>query len=389
MRRLPAVFLAVLLLMPKISVQAAAPEVKAPCAFVMEASTGKVVYEKNADEKRPPASVTKIMTLLLIFDALEQGKISLTDEVTVSEYAASMGGSQVFLEPGEVQTVDTMIKCISVASANDACVAMAEYVWGSEEEFVKQMNQRAAGLGMSHTNFINCNGLDADGHVTTARDIAVMSRELILTYPQIHDYSGIWMEDITHNTAKGSSTFTLANTNKLIRQYAYATGLKTGSTDKAGFCISATAKKNQMEMIAVVMGAETSKERFQDAVSLLDYGLGTCIKYIDEGKETIPPVKVKGGIKQETSIRQKEAFEYVDTEGADLSKIQKKYKPSQYLKAPVKAGDKAGEAVYILDGTEIGSVELVTSEEVEKATYPHSVKQTLELFFLSARLQNK
>ena len=259
----------------------AEPEVGSPSAFLVEASTGKVIYEKNADEKRPPASVTKIMTLLLIFDALSEGKISLTDQVTVSEYAASMGGSQVFLEPGEVQTVDTMIKCIAVASANDACVAMAEHLWGSEEEFVGHMNERAAGLGMENTSFVKCNGLDADGHLTTARDIAAMSRELILTYPQIRDYACIWMEDITHTTAKGSSTFTLANTNKLIRQYAYATGLKTGSTDDAGFCVSATAKKNNMEMIAVVMGAETSKERFKDAVTLLDYGFGRAVKYVD------------------------------------------------------------------------------------------------------------
>ena len=167
----------------------AGPQVSAPSAILMEASTGQIIYEKDADEQRPPASVTKIMTLLLIFDALDSGKISLEDEVSTSEYAASMGGSQVFLEPGETQTVDTMIKCIAVASANDACVAMAEYICGNEEEFVKQMNQRAKGLGMENTHFINCNGLDTDGHLTTAHDIALMSRELITTYPQIHDYS--------------------------------------------------------------------------------------------------------------------------------------------------------------------------------------------------------
>ena len=172
----------------------AGPQVGAPSAILMEASTGQIIYEKDADEQRPPASVTKIMTLLLIFDALDSGKISLKDEVSTSEYAASMGGSQVFLEPGETQTVDTMIKCIAVASANDACVAMAEYICGNEEEFVKQMNQRAKGLGMENTHFINCNGLDTDGHLTTAHDIALMSRELITTYPQIHDYSMIWME---------------------------------------------------------------------------------------------------------------------------------------------------------------------------------------------------
>ena len=183
----------------------AAVEISAPSAVLMEASTGTVIYEKDADTARPPASVTKVMTMLLIFDALEAGSIKLEDEVTTSEYAASMGGSQVFLEPGETQTVDTMLKCIAVASANDACVAMAEYICGSEEEFVRRMNERADGLGMANTTFVNCNGLDAEGHVTSARDIAIMSRELITKYPQIHDYSMIWMENITHNTSKGTS----------------------------------------------------------------------------------------------------------------------------------------------------------------------------------------
>ena len=218
-------------------------EISTPSAVLMEVSTGKVIYEKAADEQLPPASVTKVMTLLLIFDALEDEKIKLTDIVSVSEYAASMGGSQVFLEPGETQTVDTMIKCIAVASANDACVAMAEHIWGSEEEFVAKMNARAKELGMEHTNFLNCNGLDADGHVTTARDIALMSRELITRYPKIHDYSTIWMENITHTTKKGTTEFGLANTNKLIRQYQYATGLKTGSTSKQNFVCQQLQRK--------------------------------------------------------------------------------------------------------------------------------------------------
>ena len=236
-------------------------QLSAPSALLMEASTGQVIYEKNPDDPLPPASVTKVMTLLLIFDALEEGKIHLEDEVTTSEYAASMGGSQVFLEPGEVQTVDTLIKCIAVASANDACVAMAEKVRGSEEAFVEEMNQRAKELGMENTTFVNCNGLDAEGHLTTARDIALMSRELITSYPQVRDYCMIWMEDITHTTRKGTSTFGLSNTNKLVRHYEYATGLKTGSTSKAGFCISATAEKEGMELIGVIMAARTSKER--------------------------------------------------------------------------------------------------------------------------------
>ena len=235
------------------------PEVSAPSAVLMEVSTGKVICEKDADTPRPPASVTKVMTMLLIFDALDSGKIKLEDEVTVSEFAASMGGSQVYLEPGETQTVDTMLKCISIASANDACVAMAEYICGNEEEFVRQMNERAQGLGMENTHFVNCNGLDATGHETSARDIALMSRELITKYPQIHDYCTIWMENITHTTRKGASELGLTNTNKLIRQYEYATGLKTGSTGLAKFCVSATAKKGDVELIAVVMAADDSR----------------------------------------------------------------------------------------------------------------------------------
>lgn len=356
--------------------------ISAPEGILMEASTGKVIYEKNADEVRPPASVTKIMTLLLIFDAIDAGKITLDEEVQVSEYAASMGGSQVFLEPGEIQTVETMIKCIAVASANDACVAMAEHIWGSEEEFVNQMNERAQGLGMENTNFVNCNGLDTDGHETTARDIALMSRELILKYPQIHDYSMIWMENITHNTAKGSSEFGLTNTNKLIRQYQYATGLKTGSTDKAKFCVSATAKKNDMELIAVIMAAENSKERFKDAMTLLNYGFGKCVKYTDDGIEALPDAEVTRGEKDEVSIRQKEKFEYIDTEGQDLSEIQKEVRLNKTIKAPVKKNDKVGEIIYSLNGVEIGSADIVASEDVAEIDYKIALENALDELFL-------
>ena len=257
-------------------------ELSAESAVIMEASGGQVLLEKNADEKKPPASVTKVMTLLLIFDALADGTITPDTEVTTSEYAASMGGSQVFLEAGEKQTVDTMIKCIAVASANDACVAMAEKIAGSEPAFVEKMNQRSAGLGMTNTHFVNCNGLDTEGHLTTARDIALMSRELITKYPQIEDYSTIWMENITHTTAKGSSEFGLSNTNKLIRQYEYATGLKIGSTSGAKFCPSATARKDGVNMIAVVMAEPDSKTRIKDAIAMLNYGFGKCSIYQDE-----------------------------------------------------------------------------------------------------------
>ena len=248
---LPAIA-AVILLFPLTA--RAQPEISAPGALLMEVSTGEVLYEKNAEEQRSPASITKIMTLLLIFDELEKGNISLEDQVTVSARAQSMGGSQVYLEAGETQTVETLIKCIVVASGNDASVAMAEYIAGSEEEFVNRMNERAEGLGMAGTWFEDCCGLTGSaGHCTTAGDVAVMTRELIRRYPQVLEYSSIWMEDITHVTARGSTPFTLTNTNKMIRSYEGCLGLKTGSTDAAGYCVSAVAEREGLSLIAVIL----------------------------------------------------------------------------------------------------------------------------------------
>jgi len=362
-------------------VQAEEIDITSPSVIVMEASTGKVIYEKNAKEKRPPASVTKVMTMLLILDEVEKGNISLEDEVTTSEYAASMGGSQVFLEPGEVQTVDTLLKCIAVASGNDACVAMAEYISGTEEEFVNQMNKRAKGLGMNATHFVNCNGLDADGHLTTANDIALMSRELITKHPEIENYVTIWMENIVHKTRKGNSEFGLANTNKLIRQYEYATGLKTGSTDDALFCVSATARKNQIDMIAVVMGAPDSKTRFQDAKKLLNYGFSKSMKYVDDGGMQVHKLPIKNGIEKEINAVQ-EPFSYVDTEGHDLMNIERKLKPDDKLTAPVKKGDKVGEMIYYIDGEKIGSALLISTQTIDKMNYKKALENTLDLLFL-------
>ena len=347
-----------------------AVEVSAPSVILMETSTGTVIYEKDADTARPPASVTKIMTMLLIFDALETGQIGLEDQVTVSEYAASMGGSQVFLEPGEVQTVDTMLKCIAVASANDACVAMAEYICGNEEEFVNRMNERAAGLGMENTHFVNCNGLDAEGHIISARDIALMSRELITKYPQIHDYSMIWMENITHTTKKGTSEFGLTNTNKLVRQYEYATGLKTGSTGDAKFCVSATAEKNGIELIAVVMAAENSKERFADAVKLLNYGFGRCQLYKDDSSDGLQPAKVENGVEDTVDVRRAESFSYLNTDGANINGIERSIEMNQKIKAPVREGDIVGNIIYTLDNTEIGRTAVVAAENLKEASFP-------------------
>ena len=362
--------------------QEAEVEVQAPSAVLMEASTGAVLYEKDADTRRAPASVTKIMTMLLIFDALEDGKIALEDEVSTSEYAASMGGSQVFLEPGETQSVDTMLKCISVASANDACTAMAEYIAGSEEAFVKMMNERAAGLGMKNTTFQNCNGLDTEGHLTTARDIALMSRELIEKYPKIHDYCMIWMDTITHTTKKGTSEFGLSNTNKLVRQYPYATGLKTGSTDEAKFCVSATAEKDGMELIAVIMAAPDHKQRFTDATTLLNYGFGRCNKYEEEKAKSIQPAKVSRGVAATVKVRQKAPFAYIDITGADLKTIERKVALNKKIKAPVKKGDKVGKVKYFLSGKEIGSIDIVAAESVDEISYKSAMGDTVKKFLL-------
>ena len=354
-----------------------AVEVTAPSAILMEMTTGTVLYEKDADTARPPASVTKVMTMLLIFDALAEGKIQLEDKVTTSEYASSMGGSQVFLETGEKQTVETLLKCISVASANDACVAMAEYISGNEEEFVRQMNLRAEGLGMKHTHFVNCNGLDAEGHETSARDIALMSRELLLKYPEIHNYCTIWMENITHTTSKGSSEFGLTNTNKLIRQYEYATGLKTGSTGKAKFCVSATAEKNDVSLIAVIMGAEDSKARFKDAVTLLNYGFGKCQMYTDEKMPSLDPISVTGSIQESISLEYEKKFTYLDTTGANLNAVTSRLQIPDKVNAPVKKGDTVGQRIYYLDEKEIGSVNLLAEETVKKAGFFDYLRKAL------------
>ncbi len=353
----------------------------APSAILLEASTGTVIYQKDANTSLHPASITKIMTLILIFDALSSGSIHLDDTITVSEHAASMGGSQVFLEPGETQTVDTMIKCISVASANDACVAMAEHIAGSETEFVARMNERAKGLGMNDTNFVNCCGLDTDGHMTTAHDVALMSRELITKYPQIHDYCTIWMENITHVTKRGSSEFGLSNTNKLIRQYEYATGLKTGSTGLAKFCVSATAKKDDIELIAVIMAAPDPKGRFADATSLLNYGFSKCQLYLDNHENTFLDLPVQKGTADSVALSFQNPFRYVDTTGTDLSGITKEIDLPKETTAPIKAGDIAGKAVYKLNGTEIGSVPILYRDSVKKATFADYFSKILSFYF--------
>lgn len=345
-------------------------EITSPSAILVEASTGEVILEKNADERRSPASITKVMTLLLAFEALEEGKINLTDEVLTSEHASSMGGSQVFLAEGEKQSLDTMIKCIVISSGNDASVAVAEHIAGSEEAFVDLMNKRAGQLGMENTHFEDCCGLtDSDNHYSSARDVAIMSRELILNHPRIYDYTTIWMENITHETKQGSSLFTLSSTNKLLKQYPYTTGLKTGSTSKAKFCVSATARKDNMDMIAVVLGAEEGKTRFNEAKALLSYGFNVSDVYIDENAEELPPLVLEKGLTEQVKLKFAGPFRYLDTKGNDLSKVEVNIKLPEKTEAPVQEGGKAGEVIYSLNGSMLGKVDILFAESVEKAGY--------------------
>lgn len=357
--------------------------VVSPSYVLMEPETGTVICGKEKDTRRSPASVTKIMTLLLIFDSLEKGSLSLEDTVTTSAYAKSMGGSQVYLEEGEIQSVETLIKCIVIASGNDASVAMAEHIAGSEQEFVKMMNDRAAGLGMKNTHFEDCCGLtDSDGHYTTAYDIALMSRELILKYPEVLEYSSVWMENITHVTRQGSKEFGLTNTNKLIRSYDGCRGLKTGSTSKAKFCLSAVVERDGLSLIAVVMAAPDSRTRQKDASALLDYGFSRCRLYEDPDPGAIGELKVKNGISETVPLEYEGVFRYVDTKGGDLSGITRKTAIPDEVEAPVKKGEAAGELIYMKDGKELGSIRILYGGSVRKAEYGDCLREVLDLICL-------
>lgn len=353
-------------------------------AVLMEASTGTILYSKDMDKQVEPASITKIMTLLLIFDALDSGKIKLEDSVSVSEHAASMGGSQVYLEPYETQTVNDMIKCISIASANDACVAMAEYIAGSEEEFVKRMNQRAQDLGMKNTHFVNCCGLDVADHYSSALDVALMSRELITKHPQVSAYSTVWMDTITHTTKKGSSEFGLTNTNKLVRTYKGITGLKTGSTGKAKYCLSASANRNSMDMIAVVMGNPNPLQRFVEAAKLLDYGFANCSLFVDAHKDlAITPVQVNKGIEDTVEGKPNGEFHYLCLTNTNPDEIKKEVTMVESITAPVDEGSKIGEIIYTYNGKKIGSVDIVAIKQVKKAKFSDYFGKVIRKFFLS------
>lgn len=343
---------------------------KCKSAILMEASSGKVLYEQNADEALPPASVTKIMTLLLVMEAIEAGKISYTDTVRASANACSMGGSQIYLEENEEMSLEDMIKSVVIASANDAAVALAEHISGTEEAFVEQMNKRAAELGMSNTYFENTNGLDdtVEKHLTSARDIAIMSRELI-KYPKITEYSSIWMDSIRNGE------FGLTNTNRLVRFYKGATGLKTGSTAKAGFCISATATRDGMTLIAVIMGSESRDIRNAAAVSLLDYGFANYGIYSSEGK-TISGVPVKKGTKAHMSLEYNGFTCPLDKK--EIANITAETTLPDSLDAPVKQGDVVGQIVYRSGKNEIGRSDIIARETVEKISFGSMVTEFLK-----------
>ncbi len=336
-----------------------ADSLDAPSLILMEAESGKVLLEKNADEKLPPASVTKVMTMLLVMEAIDSGRITLTEMVTVSEHAASMGGSQVYLKVGEQMSVEDMLKSVVVSSANDASVALAEHIMGSEEAFVARMNERAKELGMENTLFRNTNGLDdtVNDHMTSARDIALMSRALIVHHPKILEYSSIWMDTIR------DGTFGLSNTNRLIRFYPGANGLKTGSTSKAKFCISATAKRDGMQLIAVVMASPTKDARNETAKRMLDYGFSQYAVYRSPACP-LSGVRVLGGVVEEVGTLTSD-FSMVLNKGSE-GKVERVDVLQGSYPAPISAGDKLGVSEYYLDGEKIGESDILASESVEK-----------------------
>ena len=331
----------------------------AKSAILMEESTGNILYESNPDERLPIASVTKVMTMLLIMEAVDSEKISLDDMVTVSENAMSYGGSTMFLETGEQLTVNDMLKGIAVASANDGCVAMAEHLAGSESAFVDMMNEKAKELGMENTHFMNTNGLDEDDHYSSARDVAIMSREL-MKHETIFNYTSIWMD-----TLRGGK-FQLANTNKLIRFYDGANGLKTGSTSKALCCLSAAAKRNDMQLIAVVLGAPTSAERFASAKSLLDYGFANYAvnTQITAGDE-VQKIAVEKGVDKEVGVVAGDSCSTLVKKGQE-DNITKEIKIDETITAPIEAGQKIGTMTISRDGDVIADIDLNALSAVEK-----------------------
>ncbi len=350
----------------------AAPTVSVPSAILVEQETGTVLFEANADEKRAPASVTKVMTLLLIMEAIANKQINWETRVTVSANAAGMGGSQVYLKENETMTVDEMVKCITVVSANDCCVVMAEHLYGSVEGFVERMNERAKELGMDNTHFNSCTGLDTEDHYTTARDIAAMSRAL-MAHEKIQQYTTIWMDTVR------DGAFTLSNTNRLVRYYEGATGLKTGYTADAGYCLSATATKEELSLVAVVLGGETSDQRFNDAKALLNYGFSQYA-FFRQAPEKLKSVAVIKGLEDSvTPIAEKEPAFLVPKGSSE--RITYKINLPKDVMAPVEKGQRLGTIEYSLDDKSLGTISLLAEKEVRKVTFGHLFFQLIQYFF--------
>ena len=375
MKRIAALTLALLCLLP-VRAEAAAPMgLTAPAALLMEKTTGTILYEENATAQYEPASVTKIMTLLLVMEAIDGGALGWDDVVTASTHAISMGGSQIWLKENEQMTVRDMVKAVAVVSANDCSVALAEHLAGTETAFVERMNQRAKELGMEHTNFVNCTGLPAEGHLSCAMDIALMSRELILNHPAIREFTTIWMDTLR------DGAFQLSNTNKLIFYYEGATGLKTGFTDNALYCLSATAERDGMELIAVVMHAPTSNDRFESAKALLNYGFSNYAITTVYPSSPILPVEVLLGEQefiQPVPARECTLLLEKAKSGAVITEI----RLSEQVEAPVETGQKLGEILVCLDGDQVETIDLIAPAPVERLRVGSIFKRFLKCMFL-------
>ena len=374
MKRIAALALALLCLLPA-RAYAAPAEITAPSAILMEKTTGSILYEQEAAAQYEPASVTKIMTLLLVMEAIDSGSLGWDDMVTASPHAISMGGSQIWLKENEQMTVRDMVKAVTVVSANDCAVALAEHIAGSEPAFVERMNQRAKELGMDRTTFKNCTGLPAEGHLTCALDIALMSRELILNHPSIREFTTIWMDTLR------DGAFQLSNTNKLIFYYEGATGLKTGFTDTALYCLSATAERDGMELIAVVMHAPTSNDRFNSAKALLSYGFANYAITPVYPDQAIPPVPVVLGTRdtvQPVTARECSILLEKSKTGAVTTQLEL----AESVEAPVEQGQKLGELKVLVDGQQVDAIDLVAADGVERLSLGGIFKRFLNSLFL-------
>lgn len=350
-------------------------ELNAKSAILIEQNSGTVLFEKSADTQMPPASITKIMTLLLVMEAIEEGKFDYNTPITCSEHSSSMGGSQIWLEVGETMTADELLRAAAIGSANDATCALGEQVAGSEEGFVDMMNTRAAELGMTNTHFENCTGLDAQGHLTTARDIAAMSREL-LKHNDITKYTTVWMDSLRDGKTE------LVNTNKLVRFYEGATGLKTGTTNGAGSCLSASATRDGLSLIAVVLGCDNSNNRFADAKKLLNYGFanyGNATVTID--RDELPDIPVTKGTDTSVTLTADDSISFLVSKGKE-GDIQKSFDLPETLEAPVRAGDTVGTITFTLDGKTLGQLPIVTSNGVDRMTYMTGIGRILSALFL-------